>query len=34
MCDARGRFLPGPDPDRHAFSQAERRLGYLLATRF
>jgi hypothetical protein len=34
MCDARGRFLPGPDPDRHAFSQAERRKGYLLATRF
>ena len=28
MRDARGRFLPGPDPDRHEFTRAERRRGY------
>jgi hypothetical protein len=34
MRDAKGRFLPGPDPDRHVLSKAERQKGYLLATRF
>lgn len=28
MRDARGRFLPGPDPARHALTTAERRRGY------
>ncbi len=28
MRDARGRFLPGPDPDRHELTRAERRRGY------
>ena len=28
MRDSRGRFLPGPDPDRHALTRAERRRGY------
>jgi len=32
MRDAKGRFLPGPDPDRHALSQAERRKGFWVAT--
>ena len=34
MRDQRGRFLPGPDPDRHLLTLAERRKGYLPATRF
>jgi hypothetical protein len=34
MRDSKGRFLPGPDPDRHVFSKAEMRKGYLLATQF
>jgi hypothetical protein len=34
MRDARGRFLPGPDPDRHQFTVQERLKGYLLATQF
>ncbi len=28
MRDARGRFLPGPDPDRHELTREERRRGY------
>ena len=28
MRDARGRFLDGPDRDRHEFTRAERRRGY------
>ncbi len=28
MRDARGRFLPGPDPDRHILTRRERRKGY------
>jgi hypothetical protein len=28
MRDAKGRFLPGPDPDRHPLTRAERRRGY------
>ena len=28
MRDARGRFLGGPDPDRHQLTRAERRRGY------
>jgi hypothetical protein len=34
MRDARGRFLPGPDPDRHQFTRRERQKGYFLATQF
>lgn len=34
MRDDRGRFLPGPDDDRHVFSLRECRKGYELATRF
>ena len=34
MRDARGRFLPGYDPDRHILSKAERQKGYRLATQF
>jgi hypothetical protein len=30
--DARGRFLPGPDPDRHPLNQRDRRKGYFIAT--
>lgn len=26
--DALGRWLPGPDPDRHILSRAERQKGY------
>lgn len=28
MRDKRGRFLPGPDKDRHQLTRAERRRGY------
>jgi hypothetical protein len=28
MRDERGRFLPGPDRDRHRLTRAERRRGY------
>ena len=28
MRDARGRFLRGPDPDRHQLTRAERCRGY------
>ena len=28
MRDARGRFLAGPDLDRHEFTRTERRRGY------
>jgi hypothetical protein len=31
MRDAQGRFLPGPDPDRHQFTRAERRKGFFWA---
>ena len=34
MRDAKGRFLPGPDTDRHILTRAERQKGYLLATQF
>ena len=34
MRDVRGRFLSGPDSDRHVLTRAERRKGYLIATRF
>ena len=27
-CDARGRFLPGYDPDRHRLTRRDRRRGY------
>jgi len=30
--DARGRFLPGPDDDRHTLTKAERQKGYFYAT--
>ncbi len=33
MRDARGRWLAGPDPDRHALTRAERRRGYQSARR-
>lgn len=29
--DANGRFLPGPDPDRHELTAAERKRGYAAA---
>jgi hypothetical protein len=32
MRDAKGRFLPGPDPDRHLLTKANRQKGYLVAT--
>jgi hypothetical protein len=28
MRDKRGRFLPGPDADRHVLTRAEHRRGY------
>lgn len=28
MRDDRGRFLPGPDPDRHQLTTGERRKGW------
>jgi hypothetical protein len=28
MRDAKGRFLPGPDPNRHQLTREERRRGY------
>ena len=28
MREAKGRFLPGPDKDRHVLTRAERRKGY------
>jgi hypothetical protein len=31
MRDAKGRFLPGPDPDRHILTRAERQKGYFWA---
>jgi hypothetical protein len=31
--DAQGRWLPGPDPDRHTLTRAERRKGYQAALR-
>jgi hypothetical protein len=31
MRDAKGRFLPGPDPDRHILTRAERQKGYFYA---
>lgn len=34
MRDARGRFLPGPDPDRHLFTRGECQKGFWLATEF
>jgi hypothetical protein len=30
--DERGRFLPGPDPDRHFLSKWDCRKGYYIAT--
>jgi hypothetical protein len=33
MRDEKGRFLPGPDPDRHILTQQDRQKGYLIATR-
>ena len=32
MRDRRGRFLPGPDPDRHILTNLDRRKGYWVAT--
>jgi hypothetical protein len=29
--DARGRFLPGPDPDRHYLTRIDARKGYMVA---
>jgi hypothetical protein len=29
MRDAKGRFLSGPDPDRHVLTKAERKRGYV-----
>ena len=34
MRDARGRFLRGPDPDRHQLTRAESRRGYDQLQRF
>jgi hypothetical protein len=34
MRDAKGRFLPGYDPDRHILSRTERQKGYEIATQF
>lgn len=34
MRDAQGRFLAGPDPDRHLLTRAERQKGYWIATQF
>lgn len=31
MRDAQGKFLPGPDPDRHRLTKVERRRGYYAA---
>jgi len=31
--DAGGKFLPGPDPDRHQLTRRERRKGYRAARR-
>jgi hypothetical protein len=28
MPDARGRWLPGPDPDRHRLTRREQQRGY------
>lgn len=33
MRDARGRFLPGPDPRRHRFTRDEQRRGFLTTAR-
>jgi hypothetical protein len=30
--DAKGRFLPGPDPDRHRLTRAEKQKGFVIAT--
>jgi hypothetical protein len=32
MRDERGRFLPGPDPDKHILIRRDRRKGYFVAT--
>jgi hypothetical protein len=32
--DSKGRFLPGPDPDRHILTRRDRQKGYFLATRY
>ncbi len=32
MRDQKGRFLPGPDPDRHILTRLDRQKGYLVAT--
>ena len=34
MRDAKGRFLPGPDPDRHVLTRSDRQKGFWVATRF
>jgi hypothetical protein len=31
MRDAKGRFLPGPDDDRHILTRAERQKGFFYA---
>jgi hypothetical protein len=31
MRDKKGRFLPGPDPDRHVFTTFDRKKGYFWA---
>jgi hypothetical protein len=31
MRDAKGRFVRGPDPDRHILTRAERQKGYFYA---
>lgn len=32
MRDARGRFLPGPDPDRHFLTKLDCQKGFMVAT--
>jgi hypothetical protein len=31
MRDKQGRWLSGPDPDRHQLTRRDRRLGYFIA---
>lgn len=32
MRDAKGRFLPGPDPDRHILTRLDCQKGYMVVT--
>lgn len=34
MRDSKGRFLPGPDPDRHLLTKEEKRKGFWVAMQF